>query len=98
MLPHTCVPESGLLLHVLNAVLFWQVEPKVGGKFSIFGGSVIGTFAKLQVAETICIDWRFNSWQEADVSKVHFRLELSVTMMEGLPKSWCLPCVSAGSW
>lgn len=47
-----------------------QVEPKVGGAFSIFGGSVRATFTKLEAPHTICLDWRFTSWQEKDMSKV----------------------------
>ncbi|KAK9822585.1 hypothetical protein WJX74_007697 [Apatococcus lobatus] len=52
-----------------------QVEPKVGGRFSIFGGSVLATFTKLEPAQTICLDWRFTSWHEKDMSKVTINLE-----------------------
>ena len=48
-----------------------QVEPKVGGKFSIYGGSVEATFTALQEPSQIDMDWRFRNWPDGSVSKVH---------------------------
>lgn len=47
-----------------------QVEPRVGGKFSIFGDSVEATFTALQEPSCIALDWRFKSWPDGAVSKV----------------------------
>ena len=60
------------------------MEPHVGGRFSIFGGSVLATFTKLE-AQTICLDWRFTSWHEKDLSKVrleHTHMRLLATASE----------------
>ena len=47
-----------------------QVEPKVGGKFSIYGGSVEATFTALEEPSQIDMDWRFGNWPDGSVSKV----------------------------
>lgn len=51
-------------------VINMQVEPRVGGKFSIFGGSVDATFTQLEAPHRIALDWRFRSWPEAAMSQV----------------------------
>ncbi|CAL8468942.1 g8483 [Coccomyxa elongata] len=52
-----------------------QVEPMVGGKFSIFGGSVDATFTALEAPSRIALDWRFKNWPDSVVSKVVLSLE-----------------------
>ena len=47
-----------------------QVEPKVGGKFSIYGGSVEATFTALEEPSQIDMDWRFRNWPDGTLSKV----------------------------
>jgi activator of HSP90 ATPase len=46
------------------------VEPRVGGKFSIFGGSVEATFTEVQEPNRLALDWRFKNWPDGAVSKV----------------------------
>ncbi|KAK9811156.1 hypothetical protein WJX73_007263 [Symbiochloris irregularis] len=47
-----------------------KVEPRQGGAFEIFGGTVIGTFTELQEFNRIALDWRFKNWEDSAVSKV----------------------------
>lgn len=47
-----------------------QVEPKVGGRFSIYDGSVEAIFTALDAPSQIAMDWRFKNWPEGCVSKV----------------------------
>ena len=42
----------------------------MGGKFSIFGGSVDATFTALEAPSRIALDWRFRNWPDGAVSKV----------------------------
>ncbi|KAI5788884.1 activator of Hsp90 ATPase [Peziza echinospora] len=37
-------------------------EPKVGGKFSLFGGNVEGEFKELEKNKKIVMDWRLSGW------------------------------------
>ena len=46
-----------------------QVDPRVGGRFEIFGGAVRAVFTELS-PQRIALDWHFNSWKEGVVSKV----------------------------
>jgi len=50
-----------------------QVDPRVGGRFEIFGGAVRATFTELS-AQRIAFDWHFNSWREGVVSKARARM------------------------
>ncbi|EIE26952.1 hypothetical protein COCSUDRAFT_21985 [Coccomyxa subellipsoidea C-169] len=52
-----------------------QVEPRVGGKFCVFGGSVDATFSALESPSRIALDWRFRNWPDGAVSKVEIKLE-----------------------
>jgi len=47
-----------------------SVEPKVGGRFTWFGGSVQGEFTELEAGRRLCFNWRFSSWAEGCVSAV----------------------------
>ena len=46
------------------------MEPKAGGRFSIYGGSVEATFTALEEPSQINMDWRFRNWPDGSVSKV----------------------------
>jgi activator of HSP90 ATPase len=56
--------------HCSNKSATLQVEPRVGGKFSIYGGAVDATFTALEAPLQIGMDWRFKSWPDGCVSKV----------------------------
>ena len=47
-----------------------QVEPRVGGRFEMFGGAVKGAFTALESPGTICLSWRFANWPDGATSKV----------------------------
>ena len=47
-----------------------QVEPRVGGTFSIYGGSVEAVFTALEPPSLIAMDWRFKNWPDNTTSKV----------------------------
>ena len=58
-----------------------QVEPHVGGTFSIYGRSVEAKFTALEPPSKIALDWRFKNWPDNTTSKV---LKLcSVTQLHG---------------
>ena len=46
-----------------------QVEPRPGGKFAIFGGSVEAIFTALEAPKQLALDWRFKSWPDGALSK-----------------------------
>ena len=75
--------------HASFSVLL-QVEPQVGGRFSIFGGSVLATFTKLE-AQLICLDWRFTSWHEKDMSKVRPE-HTSTSLLATASEAFVWPC------
>eukprot|EP01025_Chloroclados_australasicus_P006891 TRINITY_DN1218_c0_g1_i1.p2 TRINITY_DN1218_c0_g1~~TRINITY_DN1218_c0_g1_i1.p2 ORF type:complete len:405 (+),score=56.41 TRINITY_DN1218_c0_g1_i1:141-1217(+) len=52
-----------------------QVDAKVGGSFSMYGGSIQGVFKELVEGELIVMDWRFSDWGDDVYSVV--RIELS---------------------
>jgi activator of HSP90 ATPase len=39
-----------------------EFEPKEGGRFSLFGGNVEGTFKVLEANKKIVQDWRLSDW------------------------------------
>ncbi|CAK0780341.1 hypothetical protein CVIRNUC_005018 [Coccomyxa viridis] len=70
-----------------------QVEPRVGGTFSIYGGSVEAKFTTLEPPSKIGMDWRFKNWPDNTTSKVTITLEEvqdGVTVLKliqkGIPK------------
>ena len=67
-----------------------QVEPRVGGTFSIYGGSVEAKFTALEPPSQIAMDWRFKNWPDNTKSKV---LKLC---SRNLPSS-CIPVIHAVS-
>lgn len=44
-------------------------EPKVGGKFSLFGGNVDGAFKILEQNKKIVQDWRLATWPKGEFPK-----------------------------
>mmetsp|Transcript_2587 Transcript_2587/g.3038 ORF Transcript_2587/g.3038 Transcript_2587/m.3038 type:complete len:144 (+) Transcript_2587:27-458(+) len=53
------------------------IEAKEGGEFSMFGGSIHGTFEELVPNEKIVQKWRFKEWEEG-----HFSI-VTITLSEG---------------
>jgi activator of HSP90 ATPase len=51
------------------------IEPTVGGTISMFGGSIEGTFTKLEPHKLIEMDWRFSTWTDGSMSKVSIVLD-----------------------
>ena len=51
------------------------IEPVVGGRLSLFGGSIEGRFTELVPCERIVMDWRFSSWADGVMSTVVVVLE-----------------------
>ncbi|KAK2079203.1 hypothetical protein QBZ16_002894 [Prototheca wickerhamii] len=47
-----------------------QVDAREGGAFSLFGGSVQGSFRELRPGSRIVMDWRFSNWADGDSSLV----------------------------
>lgn len=47
-----------------------QVDAREGGAFSLFGGSVQGSFRELQPGSRIVMNWRFSNWADGDSSLV----------------------------
>lgn len=47
-----------------------QAQPNVGGTFSMFGGSVQGTYKELVPFSRLRLDWRFANWPDDATSKV----------------------------
>ena len=54
----------------MNGPKHLQVEPRVGGTFSIYGGSVEAKFTTLEPPSKIGMDWRFKNWPDNTTSKV----------------------------
>ena len=55
---------------LVNGPKHLQVEPRVGGTFSIYGGSVEAKFTALEPPSKIGMDWRFKNWPDNTTSKV----------------------------
>lgn len=51
-----------------------NIQPAVGGEFSLYSGTVHGKFTKLEEYSVIEQDWRFNTWEEGCYSKVVLKL------------------------
>merc|ERR1719461_1748863 len=66
-----CTPE---LMYEALTFAPVEIDLKVGGKFSIFGGSVVGEFTELKPNAKICQKWRFNDWEEGVYSEVEITL------------------------
>lgn len=51
------------------------VDPRPGGSFSWFGGSVTGTFLELDTPRRVVMEWRFSSWSDGVSSRVEVQLD-----------------------
>lgn len=51
------------------------LDPRPGGTFSMFGGSIEGTYRELQPHSLLDMDWRFSSWPDSSTSRVIITLE-----------------------
>lgn len=51
-----------------------EIHPETGGKFSLYGGSLIGTTLELRQNERIAQSWRANDWPEGHFSRVSYML------------------------
>ncbi|RMZ55348.1 hypothetical protein APUTEX25_003486 [Auxenochlorella protothecoides] len=52
-----------------------ELDARVGGALSMFGGSVQGVFRELAAPSRIVMDWRFSNWAEGDTSCVTIDIE-----------------------
>ena len=52
-----------------------EINATPGGTFSMFGGSIEGTFRELTPHSSIDMDWRFSSWPDGATSRVVISLE-----------------------
>jgi activator of HSP90 ATPase len=52
-----------------------RMSRKVGGKFSIWGGEMVGVNLELVPDEKIVQSWRYSDWPEGHFSKVTFSLK-----------------------
>jgi activator of HSP90 ATPase len=52
-----------------------EIDATAGGSFSMFGGSIEGTFRELTPYSSIDMDWRFSSWPDGATSRVIITLE-----------------------
>ncbi|CCJ30899.1 unnamed protein product [Pneumocystis jirovecii] len=68
-----------------------HIDPKVGGKFSLFGGNVQGEFLKLIEPKEITQLWRLGTWPEGHYAKLILIFDQGMTgttlrmKMEGVP-------------
>jgi len=51
-----------------------SAEPKVGGKFSLFGGQIVGSFTELKENEEIVTQWRLKDYPAEHYAKITFSL------------------------
>eukprot|EP00823_Brevimastigomonas_motovehiculus_P005050 TRINITY_DN350_c0_g1_i1.p1 TRINITY_DN350_c0_g1~~TRINITY_DN350_c0_g1_i1.p1 ORF type:complete len:191 (-),score=34.81 TRINITY_DN350_c0_g1_i1:217-789(-) len=62
-----------------------QADPKAGGRFSFFGGSLTGTFTELNKPNKIVETWRFSEWPEdhSSIVELNFKeIRDSVTQVD----------------
>lgn len=71
-----------------------EIDAKEGGRISMFGGSIEGTFRKLEPSSLIEMDWRFSSWPDGAMSRVVITLDekekgtVELTLrQEGIPET-----------
>jgi len=71
-----------------------EIDAKEGGRISMFGGSIEGTFRKLEPFSEIEMDWRFSSWPDGAQSRVVITLDekqkgtVELTLrQEGIPET-----------
>ena len=47
-----------------------EAEPRPGGAFSMFNGTIQGVYRELEAPGRLVMDWRFSSWEEGRFSQV----------------------------
>jgi len=52
-----------------------DIKAEEKGNISMFGGSIVGVFTKLEPYSLLEMDWRFSSWPDGAMSKVKVMLE-----------------------
>lgn len=55
-----------------------QLQAEKDGKFELFGGNIIGTFAELIPGQKIVQKWRYKQWPAGHFSKVTMKIEEKV--------------------
>lgn len=70
---YECFTDPGRVRAYTGSVA--QIEPTEGGAISMFGGSIEGTFRKLEPYSRLEMDWRFSTWPDGAISKVCIQLE-----------------------
>ncbi|SBS93392.1 activator of Hsp90 ATPase, putative [Plasmodium malariae] len=45
---------------------------RVGGKFSLFSGSIYGEYVEIEKPQKLVQKWKFRDWRDADYSQVSF--------------------------
>ena len=50
-----------------------KFETRVGGEFSFFSGSVLGTVSRLDSGRSLTMQWRFSSWSVDSTVEISFR-------------------------
>ena len=70
---YECFTETGKIRAYTGSAA--DVEPREGGKLSMFGGSVEGSYKRLEPHNRLEMDWRFNSWPDGCLSNVVLKFE-----------------------
>ncbi|GAX73098.1 hypothetical protein CEUSTIGMA_g551.t1 [Chlamydomonas eustigma] len=52
-----------------------KLDPRPGGQFSWFNGSVVGEFLELDTDKKLVMKWKFSTWKEGCFSKVTITLD-----------------------
>ncbi|KAI4838999.1 activator of Hsp90 ATPase [Plasmodium brasilianum] len=49
-----------------------EADLRVGGKFSLFSGSIYGEYVEIEKPQKLVQKWKFRDWRDADYSQVSF--------------------------
>ncbi|KAI3425185.1 hypothetical protein D9Q98_008954 [Chlorella vulgaris] len=52
-----------------------EAEPRPGGRFMMFGGSVQGVFREVEPNRRLVLDWRFSNWEDDVFSRLELRFQ-----------------------
>lgn len=66
-----------------------ECDPTPGGRFSLYGGSVVGTFREMEAPSRIVQEWRFNTWPQDVSSSVSTLDSLLCGGNSASFHSWC---------
>lgn len=73
---YECFTQSGKIQAFTQSPA--EAQPNVGGRFSMFGGSVQGSYVELQPFTKLQLDWRFGNWPDdckSQVSDMHSKVQ-----------------------